>query len=473
VLGSTGEGPNEREGKKTVSLANGSPQMTRQLELPLMHEGEARPAQRSEESKETTHASGTPGTSDLMDHVLGRDNLMGALKRVRRNKGSPGVDGMSVKELGPYLRDNWRRIREELLSGTYQPQPVLQKLIPKDGGKTRMLGIPTVLDRFIQQALLQVLQADIDPTFSEHSHGFRPGRSAHDAIRDAQHYVQEGREIVVDVDLAKFFDRVNHDILMNRVARRVSDHRVLRLIRSYLNVGMMANGVVTERREGTPQGGPLSPLLANVLLDEVDKELEENGHAFARYADDLRVFVHTPRAGQRVMNRLRVLFGRLKLVINEEKSAVAPYTERAFLGYSMFPKKVGVVGLCPSKKSKRRFRETVKRMTRRKIGWSIKAVIKWLNPRLRGWANYFRLAAPSSLKELWGWIRRRLRALILSQWKNCRTITRNLRALGASELRIRWTTAYAGRWWYAAGTPANSVLTNKYFAGLGLYQTGS
>lgn len=267
-----------------------------------------------------------------MELVVERDNLRRALKRVRQNKGSPGIDGMCVEELPEYLGGCWWEIRRQLLAGTYQPKPVRRQEIPKSGGGVRQLGIPTVLDRFIQQAILQVLQPIFDPTFSEHSHGFRPGRRAHDAVREAQVYIQGGRRWVVDVDLEKFFDRVNHDVLMGRLARRISDRRLLGIIRRYLEAGVMEGGVVMERYMGTPQGGPLSPLLANVLLDEVDRELERRGHAFVRYADDCNVYVRSRRAGGRVMETLRRLYAELRLVVNQEKSAVARVWERQFLG---------------------------------------------------------------------------------------------------------------------------------------------
>jgi RNA-directed DNA polymerase len=280
------EGPNEQEGRTPVSLEDAMRQKTRQLELPLDGRGEAPRCQRSGEASTAASGNEGPGTDRLMEEVVQRGNAKAALKRVRQNKGSPGVDGMTVDELPEYLVENWETIREELLAGSYQPKPVKRQEIPKSGGGVRELGIPTVLDRFVQQAILQVLQPRFDPTFSEHSHGFRPGRRAHDAVCEAQRYIQEGRRVVVDVDLEKFFDRVNHDVLMGKLSGRITDKRMLRLIRRYLEAGIMANGVVVERHEGTPQGGPLSPLLANVLLDEVDKELEKRGHAFVRYADD-------------------------------------------------------------------------------------------------------------------------------------------------------------------------------------------
>ena len=287
------EGPNEQEGRTPVNLEDDMRQKTRQLELPLDSRGEAPRSQRSGEASTAASGNERPGRDRLMEEVVQRGNAKAALKRVRQNKGSPGVDGMTVDELPEYLVEHWMEIREQLLAGTYQPRPVKRQEIPKSGGGVRELGIPTVLDRFIQQAILQVLQPRFDPTFSEHSHGFRPGRSAHDAVCEAQRYIQSGRRVVVDVDLEKFFDRVNHDVLMGKLAGRIADKRMLGLIRRYLEAGVMVNGVAMERHEGTPQGGPLSPLLANVLLDEVDKELEKRGHAFVRYADDCNVHVRS------------------------------------------------------------------------------------------------------------------------------------------------------------------------------------
>ena len=332
------EGPNGEESVTTVDLEKAMRQESRQLELPLEDRGEAPKVEGSGEAGTVAHGDERSGSEHLlMEEVVGRANLVGALKRVRQNKGSPGIDGMSVEELPEYLRRHWGEIRQRLLAGTYQPKPVRRQEIPKSGGGVRELGIPTVLDRFIQQAILQVLQPRFDPTFSRHSHGFRPGRRAHDAVREAQQYIQEGRRWVVDVDLEKFFDRVNHDVLMGRLAKRIEDKAMLRILRRYLEAGVMANGVVMERHMGTPQGGPLSPLLANVLLDEVDKELELRGHAFVRYADDCNVYVRSRRAGQRVMQALRHLYGKLRLQVNEEKSAVARVWDRQFLGYGQVP----------------------------------------------------------------------------------------------------------------------------------------
>jgi group II intron reverse transcriptase/maturase len=299
-----------------------------------------------------------------------RPNLQAALKRVRKNKGSAGIDGMTVDELPDYLRAHWPALREQLLAGTYQPSPVKRQLIPKSNGEMRELGIPTVLDRLIQQALLQVLQPRFDPSFSQHSHGFRPGRRAHDAIVETQRYIRDGRRFVVDVDLEKFFDRVNHDVLMGKLARRIEDRRVLGLIRRHLDAGIMASGVVVERHEGTPRGGPLSPLLANVLLDEVDKELEMRGHAFVRYADDCNVYVRSRRAGERVTGLLRRLYAKLRLRINESKSAVGLAWNRKILGYSFWVARGGVVKRRVASKALANMKERVRLITKRTRGRS-------------------------------------------------------------------------------------------------------
>src|SRR5438034_8874677 len=303
-----------------------------------------------------------------MEQVVARANALAALKRVKQNQGSPGVDGMTVDDLTPHLVTHWDVIREQLLAGSYQPQPVGRAEIQKPGGGTRTLGIPTVLDRFIQQCLLQVLQPQFDPTFSEHSYGFRPGRSAHQAVRAAQRYIQSGRRWVADVDLAKFFDRVNHDVLMERLSRRIADGRVLRLIRRYLKAGVMVSGVVVERHEGTPQGGPLSPLLANVLLDEVDKELERRGHAFVRYADDLNVYVRSKKAGERVYEGLKKLFGKLRLEVNEEKSAVDLAVRRDFLGYGFWVAEGRRIRRRVARKALGAMKERVREITNRNGG---------------------------------------------------------------------------------------------------------
>ena len=409
------------------------------------------------------------GSEDLLERVCQRPNLQIALRRVRENAGSPGIDGMTVEELPAYLKDNWVRLREDLLAGRYQPQPVRRVMIPKPGGGERELGIPTVLDRFIQQALLQVLQPLFDPTFSDASYGFRPGRSAHQAVLAAQAYVQEGRAFVVDIDLEKFFDRVNHDILMGRLAKRLGDRRVLRLIRAYLNAGVLANGVVIERQEGTPQGGPLSPLLANVLLDEVDKELERRGHAFVRYADDLNIYVRTQRSGERVMNSLRKLFAKLKLRVNETKSKVRRATASKFLGFSFW--------IGPGRRVRRRIapqaldrmKERVRELTRRSAGRSLAQLCGPLGRYLRGWKAYFRLAeTPTALAEIDGWIRHRLRAVQLKHWKHGRVMFRELIARGVSPQAARQVAANSRRWWRNSAMALHHALPNRLFDALGV-----
>jgi group II intron reverse transcriptase/maturase len=404
-----------------------------------------------------------------MELAVERRNCLSALKRVQANKGSPGVDGMTVEELPEYLRHNWLRIREELLSGRYRPEPVRRVAIPKPGGGERELGIPTVLDRFIQQVLLQVLQPRFDPTFSEASYGFRPGRRAHDAVRRAQGYVQEGRRIVVDVDLEKFFDRVSHDVLMGRLAKRIADKRMLGLIRRYLEAGVLANGVVAERSEGTPQGGPLSPLLANVLLDEVDRELERRGHAFVRYADDLNIYVRSRAAGERVMAALRCLFAGLRLRINEAKSAVAPATQRQFLGFSFWVAKGRIVRRRIAPKAMSRMKDRVRRITSRSGGRSLACVCEELRAYLTGWKAYFRLAeTPRVLADIDKWVRHRLRALQLKHWRRGRTIYRELIARGMSSRTAAQVAANGRRWWHNSAMAIHIALPNALFDKLGV-----
>jgi RNA-directed DNA polymerase len=412
---------------------------------------------------------GRPGSSGLMEKACERRNLLAALKRVRQNAGSPGIDGMSVEALSDHLRGHWPRLREELLAGRYQPQPVKRVAIPKPGGGERELGIPTVLDRFIQQALLQVLQPLFDPTFSDASYGFRPGRSAHQAVLRAQAYVQEGSSFVVDIDLEKFFDRVNHDILMGRLAKRIADRRVLRLIRRYLNAGMLANGVVLERHEGTPQGGPLSPLLANVLLDEVDKELERRGHAFVRYADDLNVYVRSQRAGERVMTSLRKLLGKLKLRVNETKSKVTRATNAKFLGFSFWIAKGRIVRRRVAPQAIERLKERVREMTRRSAGRSLAQMCKQLGIYLKGWKAYFRLAeTPSVFANIDGWVRHRLRAVQLKHWKRGRVIYRELVARRMNPSLARTVAANGRRWWRNSAMALQRALPNVLFKQLGV-----
>ena len=398
-----------------------------------------------------------------------------AWRRVKANRGTAGVDGLDIDQTSRQLKTEWPRIREALLQGTYRPSPVRRVMIPKPGGGQRELGIPTVTDRLIQQALLQVLQPMIDPGFSEHSYGFRPGRRAHDAVLAAQSYIQSGRKIVVDVDLEKFFDRVNHDILMDRVRKRIGDDGVCRLVRAYLNAGIMDGGVVVERHEGTPQGGPLSPLLANLLLDEVDKALEARGHCFVRYADDCNVYVHSRRAGERVMQLLRRLYGRLHLRINESKSAVASvFTGRKFLGFSFWMAPKGVVKRSVARKAVMAFRQRVRWLTRRSGGRSMQQVVDGLRPLLLGWRAYFRLAQTTGVwRELDEWIRHRLRAIQLRQWKRGKTMFRELCAMGASTEVARKVAANSRRWWHNSAMLLNSVLTLSWFDSLGLPRLAS
>jgi RNA-directed DNA polymerase len=443
--------------------------MTRQLELPFSQRGETPTGKRSEEAPTATRESERSGTSGLMERVCERPNLQAALKRVRKNKGSPGIDGMTVDELPNHLREHWARLREQLLAGTYQPARVKEQLIPKASGGMRKLGIPTVLDRFIQQALLQVLQPMFDPDFSRHSHGFRPGHRAHDAVVEAQGYIRGGRPWVVDVDLEQFFDRVNHDVLMGRLAKRIGDDRVLGLIRRYLGAGIMANGVAMERYEGTPQGGPLSPLLANVLLDEVDKELEERGHAFVRYADDCNVYVRSRRAGERVMGLLRRLYAGLRLRINEAKSAVDLAWNRKILGYSFWVAKDSTVKLQVADKALATMKDSVRAITARTGGRSIQQVCKRLGEYLRGWREYFRLADTAwTFGNLDKWIRRRLRVLHLKHWGQQSTVYRELRARGMSEDAATVVAVNCRRWWMNSARMMHVAFPTRYFDQLGV-----
>jgi RNA-directed DNA polymerase len=440
-------------------------------ELPLEGRGEAPRVERSGEAGRAAWGKERSGSHDpLMERVVARENAEEALKRVRRNKGSPGIDGMTVEELEPYLRENWQTIREQLLAGSYRPSAVRRKQIPKSGGGVRELGIPTVLDRFVQQLFLQVLTPIFDPTFSEHSHGFRPGRKAHDAVRQAQRYIQDGIRWVVDVDLEKFFDRVNHDVLMGKLENRIGDRRMLRIIRRYLEAGVLAEGVVVERHEGTPQGGPLSPLLANVLLDEVDKELERRGHCFVRYADDCNVYVRSKRAGERVLAALRRKYAKLRLRVNEEKSTVARVWDRKFLGYSFWVAKGKVVKLRVAPKALEELKQRVRRITRRSGGRSMEQVTAELGAYLRGWKEYFKLSdTPGIFLDLDKWIHRRLRAVQLKQWKRGRTVYRELSARGVPERLAPRAARFARNWWRVAAHGAmHTALPGSYFERLGV-----
>lgn len=442
--------------------------MPMQLGLPLESRGEAPRVQRGGEAPTMAHGAERSGADHLMERVVESGNVKVALARVRENRGSPGVDGMTVEALPQYLTDHWQAVREQLLGGTYQPKPVLRREIPKAAGGMRQLGIPCVLDRLIQQAMLQVLQPIFDPSFSEHSYGFRPRRSAHDAVKAAQRYIEEGRRWVVDVDLEKFFDRVNHDVLMGRLARRIADSRLLRLIRRYLNAGMMVNGVVVERYEGTPQGGPLSPLLANLLLDEVDKQLEKRGHAFVRYADDCNVYVRSRRAGERVMAALEQMYSKLRLRINREKSKVAPASKCSFLSFAFWYGKGGVRRRVAPKATEA-LKRRVRQITRRNGGRSMEAVVEELRSYLPGWKQYFQLAeTPGIFASHDKWIRHRLRALQLKQWKHGHRVYAELRMLGVPGSAAAQVAANVRRWWHNAAMFVHFGLTTRYFDHLGV-----
>lgn len=402
---------------------------------------------------------------DLLEQVLDRTNLIQALSRVKANGGAPGVDGMTVKELPEYLKENWPAIREALYAGTYQPTPVKRVEIPKPGGNgVRLLGIPTALDRLIQQALSQVLGRLFDPTFSDASYGFRPRRSAHQAVRAARDFVKAGLRWVVDVDLAQFFDRVNHDKLMARVARRVKDKRVLKLIRRYLEAGVMLGGVVVRTEEGTPQGGPLSPLLANILLDDLDKELERRGHRFVRYADDCNVYVGSRRAGERVKESMtRYLWDRLSLQVNEAKSAVDRPWRRKFLGFSVTNRKEPAIRIAPE--ALERVKGKLRQLTWRWKGQSLEQTLDQLDAYVRGWVGYFRLAeTPSVFEALDEWVRRRLRAIQWQQWKRPKTRAKAMIRLGAPPHKA-WEWAYTGKgaWRIAGSAPLQRTLDNAYW----------
>jgi RNA-directed DNA polymerase len=406
---------------------------------------------------------------ELWEQVLERENLTIAMKRVESNGGAPGIDGMTVKDLRSYLKEYWLGIREALESGAYKPSPVRRVEIAKPDGGVRLLGIPTVIDRLLQQAIAQVLTPIFERKFSPHSYGFRPGRSAHDAIKQAQEYTQAGYEWVVDIDLEKFFDRVNHDMLMARVAREVKDKRVLKLIRAYLNSGVMVNGVVMDTEEGTPQGGPLSPLLSNIMLDDLDKELEKRGHKFVRYADDCNIYMKTQRAGERVMESVKgFLEKKLKLKVNPQKSKVDKAQRVKFLGFSFYKYK-GEMLIRVAGRSLERFREKLRRLTKRTRSGKLEDIIQATNTYTMGWIGYYRQAnTPSVYEELDGWIRRRLRQMIWKRWKRGTTRYRELVRLGVPK---RWAQEGAGGtspWHMSASPVINQALSNGYFRNLGL-----
>jgi RNA-directed DNA polymerase len=413
---------------------------------------------------ESRAASGPP-----MEAIVERNNLRKALAQVKGNKGAAGIDGMTVEDLAPYLKEHWLSIRAQLLEGTYKPQPVRRVEIPKASGGTRPLGIPTVLDRFIQQAAMQVLQADWDRTFSEASFGFRPGRSAHQAVERAQELIAAGHAVVVDIDLEKFFDRVNHDILMGLIAKRVADKRILKLIRGFLTAGVLADGLVSPTEEGTPQGGPLSPLLSNLMLDVLDKELEKRGHRFVRYADDCNIYVRSRRAGERVMaNVEQFLAKRLKLKLNKAKSAVAKPSIRKFLGFSFTSGDQPRRRIAPQAID--RFKARVRELTRRTGGRSLSQTAKELSRYLIGWRGYFGFCeTPSVLRALDQWIRRRLRAIAWKQWRRGRTRFAKLRRRGVGrELAARTAGSPHGPWRLSHSPALTRALPNAFFTSLGL-----
>ncbi|HBR1696469.1 TPA: group II intron reverse transcriptase/maturase [Klebsiella quasipneumoniae subsp. quasipneumoniae] len=426
-------------------------------------------SQGAETVQAPTNRESPSSTAWLMEAICEPVNLRQALKRVKANKGAAGADGMSVSELPEHLRHNWPELKAQLLSGSYQPSPVRRVTIPKPGGGERLLGIPTVVDRFIQQAMMQVLQARWDASFSDSSYGFRPGRSAHQAVKQAHEYIRAGYHWVVDLDLEKFFDRVNHDVLMNRIAKGVSDKRVLSLIRRFLNAGVMEAGLVRPVTEGTPQGGPLSPLLSNLLLDDFDKELEKRGLKFARYADDCNVYVKSERAGNRVMAGLTHWLSRkLKLKVNADKSAVAHPETRKLLGYSF--RRGQQVWCVVSPESVKRFKTRIKELTRRTTGRSLEQLIQPLKRYLTGWKSYYRLNQWSSLmRGLSRWIRRRLRSILWKQWKTGSKRYKELRSRGISKALAAQTVGSCHKQWRISYSPAlNIVLPNRLFTGLGL-----
>ena len=442
-----------------------------QLTFGLAEESEALPEQtKGTETPRVGRETGSPaGNQRVMEEVCERENRRAALKRVRSNQGSPGIDGMSVDELPEYLEQHWPAIREQLLSGTYEPKPVKRVEIPKPDGGIRKLGIPTVLDRFVQQAVQQVLQKQWDPTFSERSYGFRPGRSAKQAVAQAQQYIAEGYGWCVDFDLEKFFDRVNHDKLMGQIAKRVEDQRLLKLIRAFLNAGVMEDGLVSQSVEGTPQGGPLSPLLSNLVLDELDRELERRGHRFVRYADDSNIYVRSERAGQRVMESVkRFITDRLKLKVNESNSAVAKPQQRKFLGFSFTSGKELKRKIAP--KATERFKERVREITHKSRGQSMEKVMEELARYLRGWRGYFSFCeTPGVLRRLDSWVRRRVRCAFWRQWKTGRKRFAELVQRGVSrESAAEAAGSRRGPWRMSQSPALDQALSNAYLASFGL-----
>jgi len=447
------------EHRRQPTLDKGPTEQRQEVKLPGA-EQRAEPSPVRDEGKPSV---------ELWEQVWERENLYTALKRVEGNAGAPGIDGMTVKDLRSYLKEHWLEIRAALESGAYKPSPVRRVEIPKPDGGMRLLGIPSVIDRLLQQAIAQVLTPIFERKFSPQSYGFRPGRSAHDAIKQAQEYTREGYEWVVDIDLEKFFDRVNHDMLMARVAREVKDKRVLKLIRAYLNSGVMVNGVVMDTEEGTPQGGPLSPLLSNIMLDDLDKELEKRGHKFVRYADDCNIYVRTQRAGERVMESVReFLEKKLKLKVNPKKSKVDRATRVKFLGFSFYKHKREML-IRVANRSLERFRDKLRRLTKRTRSGKLEDIIQEINTYVVGWIGYYRQAnTPSVYEGLDSWIRRRLRQMVWKRWKRGTTRYRELVRMGVPK---RWAQEGAGGtspWHMSASPVINEALSNGYFLGLGL-----
>lgn len=408
-------------------------------------------------------------TNNLLEKILARDNMLIAMKRVISNKGSHGVDGMKYDELRDFVISHWHTIKLKLLEGTYKPSPVRRVEIPKPNGGIRLLGIPTVLDRMIQQAIAQVLTKIYEPTFSNNSYGFRPGRSQHQAIKQSLEYINQGNRWVVDMDLEKFFDKVNHDILIERISRKVYDQRVLNLVRKYLKSGIMLNGVVASNDEGTPQGGPLSPLLSNIMLDEVDKELEKRGHRFCRFADDCNIYVKSRKAGNRVLSSIKKLIeGDLKLKVNNEKSAVDLVSRRKFLGFTFYFSKSGAQ-IRIHKSSYEKFKSKIKKITNRNKGISMDFRVFRLNEMTMGWINYFGIAkAKGNIQNIESWIRRRLRACIWKQWKLLRTRYKNLVKLGIDKYKAyQYSNTRKGYWRISNSPILSKTLTNKYLENLG------
>ncbi|MBB4824067.1 group II intron reverse transcriptase/maturase [Sporosarcina luteola] len=405
----------------------------------------------------------------LMERILSRENLLSALKRVERNKGSHGVDEMPVQNLRKHILEHWESMKVELLRGTYEPQPVRRVEIPKPAGGVRLLGIPTVIDRLIQQAIAQVLTSIYDPTFSDHSYGFRPNRSAHDGVRKAKGYIQEGNRWVVDIDLEKFFDKVNHDRLMGVLAKQIEDKRLLKIIRKYLKSGIMINGIVTTSEDGTPQGGPLSPLLSNIVLDELDKELEKRGHKFVRYADDCNIYVKTRKAGNRVMNSVTSFIeGKLKLKVNLDKSAVDRPWKRKFLGFSFTIHKEPKVRI--ANESVKRMKNKIREITSRKKPYPMEYRIEKINQYLMGWCGYFALADTSNVfGQFDSWIRRRLRMCMWKDWKLPRTKVRKLIGLGVERSKAyEWGNSRKGYWRISRSPILHRALGNSYWSSQGL-----